>query len=154
MLLFKGFDKDLLRPLYFSFLHSFCLFPLSLSQLLFGITMLWWAGLTTFQENQQSLILNWMTTSERTVNCSAGPWDCQKYQRQHRSFLLLLSRLASLFIFHPEDGECCNTLAHQLSMTWYLHANVLTQDIGSVFVPLQCTYKSYVQKLSKVPTAS
>lgn len=45
-------------------------------------------------------------------------------------------------------------MAHQLNLTWYFHAKTLTQVIDAVFISLQYSFKSYVQKLSMEPTAS
>jgi len=50
--------------------------------------------------------------------------------------------------------ETSKTFAHQLNLTWYFHAKILTQVLDTVFISLQCSFKSYVQKLSMEPTAS
>jgi len=44
-------------------------------------------------------------------------------------------------------------MAHQLNLTWYFRAKTLTQVLDAVFISLQCSFKSYVQKLSMEPTA-
>jgi len=49
--------------------------------------------------------------------------------------------------------ETSKTMAHQLNLTWYFRAKTLTQVLDAVFISLQCSFKSYVQKLSMEPTA-